>query len=216
MKDHEVKAGECMTSIAHLHGFYPDTLWQHADNKALREKRKDPTRLMKGDVVKIPDPKPRTWFASTGGRHTYRLRSIPAKFRMQFRYADGSPRAGEPWKLEFEGKSLSGKLDGEGLLEANVAPEVLDAKLTLGEGDGAQSFDIKIGHLDPAEEVSGIQARLQSLGYDCGGVSGSMDEKTERALKTFQGSSGLEETGKADEKTVKKLRDLCDLLGDLE
>ena len=216
MKDHTVKPGECMTSIAHQHGFYPDTLWEHAENKALRDKRKDPTRLMKDDVVKIPDPKPRTWFATTGSRHTYRLRSIPARFRMQFRHADGSPRAGEPWKLEFDGKKLEGKLDGEGVLEADLAPEVEAARLTVGKAEGEQSFDVMIGHLDPIEEISGVQARLQSLGYDCGGVSGSMDEKTEAALKAFQGSAGLEETGEADEATVKKLRELCDLLGELE
>ncbi len=212
MKDHKVEAGECMTSIADHYKFFMETLWQHAANKELREKRKDPTRLMKGDVVKIPDPRPRPFFAHTGDRFVVRLRGIPALLRMQFLHPDGSPRAGEPWKLEFEGQKVEGKLDGWGRLEADVSPEVQDATLTLGEGDDESSFDLKLGHLDPVEEVSGIQARLNGLGYDCGGVSGSMDDKTQEALKHFQGAHGLEESGEADEKTRELLRDMSDSL----
>ncbi len=210
MKDHTVAAGECMTSIADLYKFYPDTLWQHPANRELREKRKDPSRLLKGDVVKIPDPRPRSLFAHTGQQFVVRLRAIPARLRLQFLHPDGSPRAGEPWKLDFEGKSLEGKLTGWGTLEADVPPDVQDATLTLGEGEDESSFDLKIGHLDPVDEVSGLQARLHSLGYDCGGVSGTMDEKTKAALEQFQGAHGLEQSGKADEKTCDLLRDMCD------
>ena len=209
MKDHTVDAGECMTSIAVLYNFYPDTLWQHPANQELREKRKDPTRLMKGDVVKIPDPRPRSHFAHTGQQFVLRLRAIPARLRLQFLHPDGSPRAGEPWKLEFEGGGAKGELTAWGVLEADVPPEVQTATLTLGAGEDESSFDLKIGHLDPVEEVSGLQARLHSLGYDCG-ASGSMDDETKAALEHFQGSHGLEPTGEADEKTLEALREMTD------
>jgi hypothetical protein len=210
MKDHKVQAGECMTSIADQYKFFIDTLWDHPANKDLKAKRKDPTRLMAGDTVKIPDPRPRSLFAHTGQRFVVRLRGIPAKLRLQFLHPDGSPRAGEPWKLEFEDEKLEGTLTGWGMLEADVPPEVQSAQLTLGEGDDMSSFELQLGHLDPVEEVSGMQARLTALGYDCGGVSGKMDDATKEALKHFQGAHGLEETGDADEKTIETLRGMSD------
>ena len=35
--EHTVQPGECIDSIAFQHGFFPDTLWDHGDNAALKQ-----------------------------------------------------------------------------------------------------------------------------------------------------------------------------------
>ena len=53
--NYQVKPGDCVSSIAFEHGFFPDTIWNHPSNKQLKEKRKDPNTLCAGDSVYIPD-----------------------------------------------------------------------------------------------------------------------------------------------------------------
>jgi hypothetical protein len=47
------------------------------------------------------------------------------------------------------------------------------------------SYDLAVGHLDPSDEISGIQARLANLGYYAGPISGELDETTRRAISDF-------------------------------
>jgi N-acetylmuramoyl-L-alanine amidase len=53
-KKHVVREGECLASIAFENGFFPDTIWRHADNSALKERRENPNVLQPGDVLFIP------------------------------------------------------------------------------------------------------------------------------------------------------------------
>jgi hypothetical protein len=50
--------------------------------------------------------------------------------------------------------------------------------------------ELAIGHLDPIGLVSGVQARLQNLGYPCA-VTGESDETTLAALRIFRARNGL-------------------------
>ena len=40
-KQHKVRQGECISSIAIRYGFAPDTIWQDGSNAALRSLRED-------------------------------------------------------------------------------------------------------------------------------------------------------------------------------
>jgi peptidoglycan hydrolase-like protein with peptidoglycan-binding domain len=67
---------------------------------------------------------------------------------------------------------------------------------------------VDLGQLDPYDSISGVQARLNNLGYGAGEVDGRLNARTERALRQFQRQQKLEITGRIDEKTCDKLREL--------
>ena len=64
--------------------------------------------------------------------------------------------------------------------------------------------ELLIGHLDPVDEITGVQGRLVNLGYDCE-VSGVMDEPTMKALRLFQEKNGLTVSGQVEDTTRQKL-----------
>jgi peptidoglycan hydrolase-like protein with peptidoglycan-binding domain len=73
--------------------------------------------------------------------------------------------------------------------------------------DGLEQHVLKIGHLDPHDDPTGIQQRLRSLGYYFGAVDGELGGVTAAALRRFQTANGLEVSGEADDATVSALRD---------
>jgi len=58
---------------------------------------------------------------------------------------------------------------------------------------------------DKGTDIVHLQERLKQLGYYRGPITGCFWSKTERALKAFQSSVGLEETGTTDPATVRAL-----------
>ncbi len=68
-KEHTIKQGECIFSIATRYGHKWDTIWNAPENEALRKDRGQPGVLMPGDQVSIPDLRPKTVALATGGRH---------------------------------------------------------------------------------------------------------------------------------------------------
>ena len=71
-------------------------------------------------------------------------------------------------------------------------------------------FKLELGHLDPVAEATGVQARLNNLGFFCGKVDGIIGPMTQEAFKAFQEKNGLSETGTADQATRNKLAQLHD------
>jgi N-acetylmuramoyl-L-alanine amidase len=59
--------------------------------------------------------------------------------------------------------------------------------------------------MDPADEVSGVQARLNNLGFDCGEPDGVLDDDTKSAVRAFQVLFGLEPSGEIDDAFREKL-----------
>lgn len=70
------------------------------------------------------------------------------------------------------------------------------------------TFDLR--HLDPTSEISGLQGRLRHLGYAVGAPDGTLDPRSEEALRAFQTDHDLEVTGELDQATQDRLRELAD------
>jgi N-acetylmuramoyl-L-alanine amidase len=233
---YEVEQGECIGSIAYEHGFFWQTLWDDPHNAKLKQRRKDSNVLKEGDVVHIPDLTLRQEFSATEQLHRFQLKGVPAKLRVRVLQAEeaaspeprdwdeefepvdppepppppaggGKPRANASYRLCVDGVWTSGTTKSDGLIECSIPPNAMEARLVLDPGTAKETVTLlKLGHLDPVEEVSGVQARLNNLGFSCGPVDGVLGPRTRRALKGFQGSAGLEATGDLDDKTRQKLR----------
>ena len=67
----------------------------------------------------------------------------------------------------------------------------------------AQATEQSLG-LDPIA-MRLVEARLQQLGLEPGGVDGNFNGDTRRAIRRYQRDSGLERTGFLDQQTVSRL-----------
>jgi peptidoglycan hydrolase-like protein with peptidoglycan-binding domain len=106
------------------------------------------------------------------------------------------------------GKTLEGKLGDDGLIDQEIPANIRKLKLIL--VDMNTSFDLVVGELNPISRVSGVQQRLQNLGYAPGRADNKMGPKTRAALMKFQAAEGLPVTGKADKATRQKLEEVHD------
>jgi peptidoglycan hydrolase-like protein with peptidoglycan-binding domain len=110
------------------------------------------------------------------------------------------------YKLNIDGKEFEGKTDSEGRIKRAISPNAKLAKLVLANGT---KYDLKLGRLDPVDEVTGIQGRLQSLGFYEGAINGKMNDETKSALMLFKRSHDLEASGEADEQTKARLVEMA-------
>lgn len=109
---------------------------------------------------------------------------------------------------------LAQKLDPASLAQAKVAAETWRAKtpdpLANGGPDVTGSLASPAGQAglahDPARtEIARAQALLMRLGYDPGTSDGRMGTRTRDAIRAYQRSAGLEETGNVDAALLKSL-----------
>lgn len=202
MPTHKVKAGECISSIATQYGFLWETLWNHPDNATLKSERGSADVLQPGDLVVIPEKSSKKVAAATEQRHQFKLKGTPAMLRLCLQ-CDGKPRANEDYTLNIDGRFISGKLDGQGKLEVAIPPKASSAQLRV--GPKRDLYVLNLGHIDPIDQIAGVQQRLANLGFGCK-VNGSLDAATEAALRSFQEKQGLSVTGQIDDATKQKLQ----------
>jgi len=197
---YQVKPGDCISSIAFDHGFFPDTVWNYPDNAELKKLRGDPNVLLPGDIVVVPDLRPKVVSEPTNEVYKFRRKGVPEKLRVQFKL-NHRPRANEPYSLEVEGKIIqTGKTtDSEGRIECGIPPNARNIRVLF--NDGKEAHQLNAGSLNPIEEMSGVQGRLKNLGYYEGPVDGKTSSALEESLRTFQKEKNLEGNGALNEAT---------------
>jgi N-acetylmuramoyl-L-alanine amidase len=200
-----VALGDSIPSLAMDNGFFPDTIWNHPQNAGLRAKRKSQNQLFPGDEVFIPELRKGTETRSTDGTHKFHRKGVPAKLVLQLKKL-GQPRKNEKYVLVIDGVSYNGTLDGDGKLQQFIPPDAKGGQLIL--SGGKEIIPIRIGDLNPIDELSGAQQRLNNLGLFCGNEDGTMDDQTAAAIRAFQQKYGLPATGQMDAATKAKLQEL--------
>ena len=200
-----VGQGDSCTNIAHAAGHIVDKVWNDGQNAALKAQRKDPNVLFPGDKLFVPPIETKEIDCAVDQKHTFQLTGEPAKFRTQLFMLD-EPRKNEPYTLVVEGKVYQGTTDGDGKLEHDISATAKSAVLTL--NGGKEKYPIRIGYLNPVETTSGVQQRLNNLGFHAGSEEGQMNDATRKALVAFQKAAKLPETGQADAATLGKLASL--------
>lgn len=194
-----VNQGDCLNSIAFEHGFYWETLWNHSNNTELKQKRKDPSVLMAGDVVHIPDLTPKEESGATEQCHTFRLKGVPAKVKIRLCVED-QPLANEPYTLYVDGvEAGQGNTDRDGYVEAAISPHAKEGRLLVGMGEEQDVFVFQLGTVDPIDTDEGVRGRLHNMGYDVSDLA--------EAVRAFQTKENLSVTGTADDATRARLKE---------
>jgi hypothetical protein len=211
---HRVELGDCMSSVAARYGFFADSLWNLPANAALRGRRADPNILDPGDVVEVPALRSRLEPAELGTRVVVRLRGVPLVLRVRLLDVYWEPLAHAPYLLEISTAdgtpvpSRRGRTGADGFLVEPIPPSATTGTVVVGVPPEQFEIDLEFGFVNPADGTDGVQARLNNLGFVCGREDGVLDEATHEALRLFQRSRGLRETGEPDGETQSALRKL--------
>lgn len=205
--NHVTKQGETIASIALKYGFFPDTLWNDPANAELKRIRQDPHVLLPGDVLVVPDKRLKKLGKSDKARHRFLRKGVPKILKLRL-LSRGEPLGNMEYRVDIDGQLTKGRTDADGVLRHTVPLDARKAKLVLANG---REYEILLGEMDPIDEVVGVQKRLANVGAYHGPFDGKMSDETVAALRSFQASQGLDVTGKADDATKNRLRELNDL-----
>ncbi len=211
-KWHRIRQGETIGGLAKKNGHLPATIWNHSANEELKRRRKNQNILLPNDWVFIPDKCMREESGGTETRHRFKLKTPSQTLLLQIipstlpiHANTQKPQSPIPYTLSIGDRTIEGRTESEGIIRVeSVPPDVDRAILTI----FGRSLQVLIGHLDPEDEDSGIQARLSNLGYLRGGMAGNPGPKMQAALRTFQSLNNLRVAGEANTETQEKLKDL--------
>lgn len=200
----KVGQGESVLSLAKKNGFFWRTIWEHGDNAELRAKRKDPSVVFADDDIFIPVKEPKEVSKPTDAEHSFKRKGEPCKIKLQL-FKFGKPRSAESYVIEVKDTRIEGTTDGDGKIEHFIPGDASSGKLIL--RGGKEVYPLKIGYLDPLDELIGVQQRLFNLGYNCP-QNGELDAATITAVKQFQAENDLEATGEIDSQIKAKLEQI--------
>lgn len=198
MSAYTVVQGDCIYSIAAKYGFPWKVLWNHPDNAALKQQRKDPNVLLPGDVVMVPDLRKKDVSCATDANHPFQLNGSPAKLSLQMLDRNHNPRKGLKYSISIDGVVQTGTTNGQGKINHSIQPDAKKATLTLQDGQNVEKYEVNLGHVNPIDHPTGGQQRMENLGLK------GMDPKI--ALMWFQKKNGLQQSGQLDAPTLAKLK----------
>lgn len=199
---HIVAQGEHLSSIAEQYGFSDyRTLWNRPENAELKQRRPDPHVLFPGDRIYIPDLLRKKEAAETSRRTRFRLQAPRLMLRLVIKDFNEQPIINTACSLEVEGATYQLTTDASGQIQQQISVSARTGKLSILDLE----VPIQIGYLDPVEEVSGQQARLNNLGYDAGEVGETNEEKLRSALEEFQCDRNLTVDGTCNPQTQARL-----------
>lgn len=214
--NHSVSQGECLSSIANQYGFSSyRTIYDHPNNADLKRKRPNPNVIYPGDTLYIPDKELKEASKPTDQKHKFKLKKETVVLRLVVKNDEDHPYANMRYQLKVDDQIFNGNTGGDGKIEQRIPADARAGELAIfptgGETQNAIAiFTLELGELDPVEEATGIQARLNNLGFDCGAVDGIIGPLTQEALRSFQQKHGLNVTGDVDTGTRNKLRQMHD------
>lgn len=217
-----VSQGDCLESIAFNRGLLWQTIWNHPNNRSLRDARDNHNILLPGDRLFVPPLTPKSLDAATDMLHTYVRKGYQSRLRIQIlewvrsdsqSAEDDSvisrPRPKVPYVLVIDGQATSGDTDENGWIDQPISPGAQGGSLLLDPGmPQAYSRSIVLGGLDPLGASSGIGQRLANLGFLSDPSCSADSPEFQDALEGFQSVNNLNPTGKADDDTLAQLRQI--------
>jgi hypothetical protein len=184
---HVVEPGESPSQIAALYGFEEwATIYQHADNTDLREKRKDMGMLFPGDVVAILKRELRVFTLATGKRHRIVVKRPKSKLNVVVKDGEDEPLAGKAFELRASSlpEPIAGTTTGDGNVACNLPVDLTQAQLVVWDSDDKKGMRyvwvLALGGLFAPETESGVRQRLNNLGYHAGQASDAAADDDDR------------------------------------
>jgi hypothetical protein len=212
MRPYVIAQGDSLATLASSYGFDADSTWKDPANDGLRAQRSDPNALAPCDVLYIPNPAPPTYHSLTSGT-TNQFTSTPASLFAAIKCLDeaGQPIAGRAYVIEGLSSPLQGTTDDGGVATLELPIDADSASLYF--PDLGCEFFLKVAHLDPAEEDSGVDQRLRALGllvdpppvFDPDAQQIVADEYRQAAIAAFQSQNGISPSGVLDDATRQAL-----------
>lgn len=207
-----VKQGDCLSSLAAQRGLKDwRSIYNHPENAAFQQQRPNPNVTAPGDRVYIPDREALSKSGDVDSRNTYVLARDKTSLRLVVADEDGQPYKQVEYELTIGKDTYQGKTDSSGLVQHLIDAEASSGVLTVRwDGPPARrcTWRLKLGHLDPASEITGIQARLNNLGYKAGPVDGTLGPLTHAAVRAFQEKYQLTVDGDPGPITQAKLEEV--------
>jgi len=205
MPYHDVKQGETLIGLAVANGIATwKEILDHPENAALKTKRSDPGILKEGDQVFIPNREMRHEAAAVDAKHPFTVSRRKAWIRLALKDAAGAALAGT-YALTVGSITSAGSIPAGGILEQAVPVTASSGSLKIVTADGqSEEWELRIGHMDPLDEESGVTARLQNLGFF------RADGELAAAVSAFQERVGLDVTGVIDDAFRGKLKSYYD------
>ncbi|WP_437733445.1 peptidoglycan-binding domain-containing protein [Sorangium sp. So ce1335] len=210
MTIHVVRQGEYLDQLAHKHGFDAEEVWNDERNVEIRERRPDPSMLAPGDHLCIPATARPGTPVEARAVNRYRARVPMVEIAIALG-SGGVALAHEPYVIEgLPGGAQAGQTDDRG--QVRFRAPITTQEVTLELVNRGVVHPVRIGHLDPVNEDSGVRQRLRHLGYFGRWIGRGepplSHERDARAIRAFQRDHGLEVTGYADRSTRERLVDV--------
>ncbi len=203
---HTVRSGECLSSIAKAYGFADwHRIYDAPENASFKQARPNPDLIYPGDVVVIPDTDSPAVSLGTGQNHVIEIGEPTTKLRLVLEVTESYQ-----YELTIDGNVISGSTDGKSPIEQPIRPDLAEATLTVWPAsatrDIAKTWTLLLGVLDPVDELSGVQGRLQNLGYYSGPLDGRSSAECDDAIARFQDDEKLDTSSGLTDETRERLR----------
>jgi N-acetylmuramoyl-L-alanine amidase len=215
---HTVRQGEWLSKIAAKYMIENwKEIWEHPYNESLA-KRRDPNILFPKDKIYIPDREFEK--RKTGEKQTFMLKRPKTEtLNLTILNSDDSPMANFEYVLTIGNQIFKGITTDKGEVKVEGIKLTGDHTGKLEFLELGLTYNIGIGYMNPAEKdenlehydkgISGIQARLNNLGFDAGENDGVLGYKTHEAIFWFQiltmKRSFKKSTGELDDLTRKEI-----------
>lgn len=132
-----MKLGDCIFCVIEKHGHLPETVWQHSNNSALRQKRRELKMLQPNDVLFIPDIRPKEVKEPTNQVHKFYMKGEIHLHWIEIELVgeDDKPIPDEKYKVVLpDGSEKEGNLDENGWARIEIAAKG-DCEVTFPELD---------------------------------------------------------------------------------
>ena len=198
---HIVQQGENLFSIAREHKV-PNwrDIYFHEANAEFRKKRPNPNIICPGDEIQIPDSETKSVTIRTGAHHVFYVDRETQNLTLRLLDEHGRPKGNVSCELTINGQKKAVASGADGKLKIQVDDPSLkamhiDVFADPESEEPTHQYELQLAFLDPPDTLAGLQARLNSLGHDCGVVDGIYGKRTKEGIKSYQAARSLDING---------------------